>query len=45
MKKNKNRYIMKCNAGKYEANSIWGLAFEILKHRTQHLIAEKKWRD
>ena len=39
------RYIMKCKAGKYEASSIWGLAFQILKHRTQHLIAERKWRD
>ena len=39
------RYTMKCKAGKYEASSIWGLAFQILKHRTQHLIAERKWRD
>ena len=45
MDKISNRFIMKCKAGKYEANSIWGLALEILKHRTLHLFKNRKWMD
>ena len=38
-------YRYYCNAGVYEANSMAALIFEIIKHRTIHLIKDGKWKD
>ena len=32
-------------AGLYQANSMLGLIYEILKHRFLHLIKDGEWRD
>ena len=34
-----------CDAGAYEANSLFGLIWEIFKHRTWHLFKHGKWVD
>jgi len=38
-------YRYYCDAGVYEANSMAALIFEIIKHRTLHLIKDGKWKD
>ena len=38
-------YRYYCGAGVYEANSMISLIFEIIKHRTLHLIKDGKWKD
>ena len=47
MKKEPSKYKIsyKVPAGKYEANSIFGLCWEVFKHRLSHLIFDKKWMD
>ena len=40
-----NKYVMTCKAGKYEARSMCGLAWEILKHRIYHLFRHGRWID
>tara|TARA_R100001198_G_scaffold80717_1_gene53325 strand:+ start:66 stop:215 length:150 start_codon:yes stop_codon:yes gene_type:complete len=44
-KKNKKIFKLTCQAGVYEAGSFTGLIFEVLKHRTHHLITEGRWID
>ena len=38
-------YKYTCDAGEYTSDSLWGLIFEILKHRTWHLFKHGKWID
>ena len=31
--------------GIYESNSLFGLFIEVIKHRFEHLIRDRKWMD
>jgi len=44
MSKN-DRWVYYCNAGVYTAPSLLRLVYEVLKHRTQHLLRGNGWRD
>ncbi len=45
MKNKKKKFKLICKAGVYEASSMIGLIYEVLKHRTYHLIKDGKWMD
>ena len=47
MKKEPNKYKLTytVSEGKYEANSMFGLWLEVVKHRLTHLIFDGKWSD
>ena len=38
-------YKYTCDVGEYTSDSLWGLVFEILKHRTWHLFKHSRWID
>ena len=43
----KRRYKIRYDvpAGSYESNSLFGLVWEVLKHRTWHLFKHGRWMD
>lgn len=41
----RSKYILKVPAGDYEADTFFGLIFEVLTHRFHHLIIDGKWMD
>ena len=43
--KQKKYYILHTIAGTYEAESLWTLFLEIIKHRFYHLKNHGKWMD
>ncbi len=45
--KSTQRYkcIYRVPEGTYEAESIWGLVWEVFKHRTWHLFKHGRWTD
>jgi hypothetical protein len=38
-------YTLHVNAGIYEADTLFGLIWEVISHRFYHLIKDKKWMD
>lgn len=38
-------YTLNVPAGTYESDTLYGLYWEILKHRFWHLIKHKRWSD
>ncbi len=45
MMKPKYYYRLKVPAGTYSSNNIFGLLWEVFKHRTSHLIKHRRWMD
>ena len=43
--KEKCYYELKVPAGTYSSNNIFSLMWEVLKHRTTHLIKHRRWID
>jgi len=41
----KSYYQLKVPAGTYSSDNIFGLLWEVLKHRTSHLIKNRRWVD
>ena len=41
----KTKYILKVNAGEYQANSLFKLFIEVITHRFWHLKTHGKWMD
>ena len=41
----KPKFKLVCAAGTYEANSLWSIIVEVLKHRFWHLRTYGKWMD
>ena len=41
----RSKYILEVPAGTYEADTFFGLIFEVLSHRFHHLISHGKWMD
>jgi hypothetical protein len=39
------RYVLTVKDGKYEADSLWGLMAEVLRHRLSHLLWDGEWKD
>lgn len=44
-KKSKYKCVYTVPAGSYEARTITGLVWQVLKHRTWHLFKHGKWID
>jgi hypothetical protein len=40
-----DRWVFYSEKGAYTSTSLLGLVYEILKHRTQHLLKGQGWRD
>jgi len=41
----KSKYMLYVKAGIYESDTLFGLLWEILKHRFYHLRKNGKWMD
>ena len=41
----KSYYTLKVPVGTYEADNIFSLLWEIVKHRVWHLLKHRRWMD